>query len=84
MSLPGYRIKLHNSLLKPIFLAYAPRKFTILNSTVCASLVLGLHSFCLLPLFMILHCSLAILTKHDPYFFEILLNHIRKKKYYST
>lgn len=84
METAGYRIKLHNAFTTPIMLAGAPRQFTILNGTLCAALVLGLHAFYLLPLFVILHAVAVLLAKRDPYFFEVLLRHIRQKKYYSS
>lgn len=83
METPGYRIKLHNALVTPILIAGAPRKFAILNGTFCAAMVLGLRAIYLLPLFIIFHIIAAIFTKRDPYFFEIVLRHLHKKKYYG-
>jgi len=81
---PGYRIKIHNSLTTPILLAGAPRQFAILNATLGAALILGLHAFYLLPLFVIFHLTAVFFAKKDPYFFEIVLRHLRQKKYYRT
>lgn len=80
----GFRVRLHNSLTTPMMMAGAPRQFTILNGTICAALVLGLHAIYILPLFIILHLVAVLLAKHDPYFFEVLLRHIRQKKYYNV
>jgi len=84
MTTPGLRIKLHNSLITPILLGGVPRKFAILNWTICAALVLGLHAIYTLPLFIILHIIAVFLTKRDPYFFDVLLRHVKQKKYYRT
>lgn len=79
---PGFRIKLHNSLVAPILLAGAPRQFAILNGTIGAALILGLHAFYLLPIVIGLHLIAVFFAKKDPYFFEVLLRHIKQKKYY--
>jgi type IV secretion system protein TrbD len=78
----GYRIKLHNSLVTPIMIMGAPRQFAILNWTLCAALVLGLHAIYLLPLFVILHVVVVVLAKKDPHFFDVFLRHLKQKKYY--
>lgn len=84
MPTQGFRIRLHNAFTTPIMLAGAPRQFTILNSTMCAALVLGLRAIYLLPLFILFHVIAVIFAKKDPYFFEVLLRHLKKKKYYSA
>jgi type IV secretion system protein TrbD len=80
---PGFRIRLHNSLVTPILLAGVPREFAILNWTMCAALVLGLHALYLLPFFIIFHLVAFFFAKRDPYFFAVVLRHIRQKKYYT-
>jgi type IV secretion system protein VirB3 len=84
MATAGFRIKLHSSLVTPILLAGTPRKFAILNWTICAALVLGLHAVYTFPLFLTLHIIALFLTKHDPYFFDVLIRHIKQKRYYRT
>ena len=84
MATPGYRIKLHNSLVMPIMLGGVPRRFAILNGTLCAAVVLGLRAYYALPLFIILHIIGVVLTKRDPYFFDVLMRSLRKKKYYDV
>lgn len=81
---PGFRLKLHNSLVTPILLGGAPRQFAILNGTFGAALIFGLHAFYLLPLFVIFHVVAVLLAKKDPYFFDVVLRHIRQKKYYRV
>ena len=84
MATAGLRIKLHSSLITPLLLGGTPRKFAILNWTICAALVLGLHAFYTLPLFIVLHIVAVFLTKRDPYFFDVLLRHLKQKRYYRT
>lgn len=84
MSVPGFRIKLHQSLVMPIMLGGVPRRFAILNGTIAAAVVLGLHALYALPLFILLHIGAAIMAKRDPYFFEILLRGLKQKKYYDV
>ena len=79
---PGYRLKIHNSLITPILFAGVPRRLAILNGTICAALVLGLHAFYMLPIFVLIHLLAALLTKKDPYFFDVVMKHIRQKRFY--
>lgn len=83
METPGYRIKLHSALITPILIAGAPRQFAILNGTFCAAMVLGLRAYYMLPIFLLFHIIAVIFTKRDPYFFEVMLRHLHKKKYYG-
>jgi type IV secretion system protein VirB3 len=62
----------------------APRQFSILNWTVCAALVLGLHAFYLFPLFVAFHILAVFFAKKDPYFFEVILRHLRQKRFYRV
>lgn len=83
MIIPGYKIKLHNSLVSPVMLMGVPRRFAILNWTICAALVLGLHTLYILPLSIIIHIAAVFFAKHDPYFFDVFIRHLRQKKYYE-
>ena len=83
MTTPGYRIKLHNSLVTPILLMGVPRRLAILNGTMCAALVLGMRAYYLLPIFIIIHVVAVYFTKKDPYFFDVILNHLKLKKFYK-
>lgn len=84
METAGYRIKLHSALVTPIMLGGVPRQFAILNGTVCAAFVLGLHAIYTLPLFIIIHIVAVIAARRDPYFFEIIMRQMRKKKFYDV
>ena len=84
MATTGYRIKLHNALVTPIMLGGVPRSFAILNGTICAAFVLGLQAVYMLPIFIIIHIAAMFMAKRDPYFFDVVLRHIKKKKYYKV
>ncbi len=84
METPGYRIPLHQSLTTPILLAGLPRRLAILHTTIAAAVVLGLQEIYLLPVFLVTHLLAMLLTKHDAYFFEVILRHLRKKLYYDV
>ena len=80
---PGYQIKVHSSLTQPLLMGGAPRQFTILNSTIWAALLLGMQSIWAIPCWIILHFGAVMLTKKDPYFFQVILRHIRQKIFYK-
>lgn len=84
MAVAGYQIPIHQSLTQPILLAGVPRKFAVLNGTIAAALVLGLHSLWGIPVCLVIHIAAVIMTKKDPYFFEIMRRHIKQKSYYSA
>ena len=83
MATPGYNIKLHNALVTPIMLAGVPRQFAILNGTICAAFVLGLRAIYILPICVVIHLIAMVLAKKDPYFFDVIIRHLRKKKFYG-
>ena len=84
MSTPGFSIAIHNSLTSPILLAGVPRQLAILNGTLAAAVVFGLHSLWILPVCLGLHVGAMMLAKKDPYFFQVILRHIHKKSYYRV
>ena len=84
MSTPGYRIRLHNSLTTPILLGGVPRQFAILNWTICAALVLGMRAIYLFPLFIMFHLSAVFFAKKDPYFFEVVVRHLKQQRFYRV
>lgn len=81
---PGYQVPIHNSLTTPILLAGVPRRFAILNGTLAAALVLGLHSWLGIPICLVLQFIGVFLTKRDPYFFEIIRRHVKQKNFYGV
>ena len=84
MSTPGYRVALHTSLTTPVMLGGVPRRFAILNWTVCAAMVLGLRAIYTLPLFLGFHVVAVFFAKKDPNFFEVVLKLLKQKKFYRV
>jgi len=78
------QVKIFNALTTPILLAGVPRKFAILNGTVCAAFVIALQNIYILPLCIIIHLIAVFLTKKDPDFFTVMLRHLRQKNYYDV
>lgn len=84
MATPGFSIKVHNSLTAPLLMGGAPRQFTIINATLWAAILFGLQSLWAIPGWIVLHFIAVMLTKKDPYFFQVILRHIRQKNYYKV
>ena len=84
MGVQGYRIALHSSLTTPLLLGGVPRRFAILNWTICAALVLGLRAIYILPVFVLVHVAAVFFAKKDPDFFEVVLRAIKQKKFYRV
>lgn len=84
MTTPGFNIPIHNSLTTPILLGGAPRKFSIINGTILAAVTLGLQSFYAIPICLLAQGVAVYYTKKDPYFFEVMLRHIKQKVYYRV
>lgn len=84
MSSAGFRIPIHSSLTQPIMMGGVPRKFAILNGTMLFAITLGLHQWWGIVLFLVAHVTARHFSKQDPYFFEVLIRHLRQKTYYSA
>jgi type IV secretory pathway TrbD component len=80
----GFEVPIHRSLTEPILMAGVPRTMAILNGTVAAALVLGLHFILGIPICLIIHMAAVIATKKDPQFFDCFRRLIKQKSYYST
>ena len=53
----GFEIPIHRSLTQTIMLGGVPREIAILNGTLMAALVLGMHSLLGVPLGLVIHLS---------------------------
>ena len=80
----GYRIPIHHALTTPIMVGGAPRVFAILNGTIFAALTLGLHSLIACPIGIVSHLLAVYLAKRDPYFFQVIVRHLKKKSFYRV
>ena len=80
----GFEIDLFTSLTQPIFFGGVPRTFAILNGTITAIICLPLGLPILgLPFGLGVHAVAAWMTRRDPYFFEILMRHLRQESYWD-
>ena len=84
MATPGYLVKIHNSLTTKILSAGVPRQFMILNGTLVAAITFGMQSLYGIPVGIVLHVGMALMTKKDPDFFSAMLRHIKQKNYYDV
>lgn len=80
----GHEIDLFTSLTQPIQFGGVPRSFAIINATITAVIALPLGLPLLgVPLGLASHSMAAWMTRRDPYFFEILLRHVRQEPYWD-
>lgn len=80
----GFEIPIHRSLTQPIMIGGVPREIAILNGTITAALVLGMHSLAGLPLGIAIHLIAIALSKRDPQFFATFRRQVRQRHYYSV
>lgn len=80
----GFEIPIHRSLTQPIMIGGVPREIAILNGTITAALVLGMHSFYGLPLGLVIHIASLTLSKRDPQFFATFRRQIKQRSFYSA
>ena len=79
----GFEVPIHRSLTQVLMIAGAPREITIVNGTLTAALVLGLHSLIGLPVGLGLHLLAVAITKRDPQFFATFRRQLRQRRYYE-
>lgn len=80
----GFEVPIHRSLTQPIMIAGVPRELAIINGTVTAAMVLGMHSPIGLPVGFLLHLLFVAVSKKDPQFFATFRRQVRHKRYYSV
>ena len=80
----GYEVPIHSSLTQPILILGVPREFALLNGTLTAALVFGLHSIFALPLGVIAHITAVYLTKRDPQFLKTFRRHLKHRAFYQV
>lgn len=79
----GFEAPIHCSLTQPIMIAGVPRELAILNGTLTAALVLGMHSPLGIPVGLVIHLVFVAVSKRDPQFFQTFRRQLRHKAYYS-
>jgi type IV secretion system protein VirB3 len=80
----GFEVPIHRSLTEQILMGGVPRTIAILNGTVAAAFGIGLQSFYVLPVSIVIHLAAVMMTKRDPQFFDCFKRHIKQKRFYST
>ena len=78
----GYYLAFHQSMTRPIMLKGVPRKLAILNGTWTTAFGLGGQVWWVIPIGLGLHFLASWGAKQDPWFFDVLLEHIKTKSYY--
>lgn len=84
VELEGFSVPVHRSLTQPILVGGAPREFAILNATVGAALLFGMHSLVGVPVCLILHLVAVALARQDPQFLDTYRRHINHKPFYRV
>ncbi|MEL7392085.1 MAG: VirB3 family type IV secretion system protein [Pseudomonadota bacterium] len=80
----GYTVPLHRSLTEVILLGGAPRMAAILNGTLAAALGLGLQMWGVGIVYWLVSHGLCVwAAKRDPKFMEVLVRHVRHRRYLS-
>jgi type IV secretion system protein VirB3 len=73
----GAPVALHQALTLPVLLAGIPRDFAILEGTMAAAIIFGLHlPWIGVPLALALHAVAYAVTRHDPWLFPLLRRHL--------
>ena len=80
----GFEVPIHRALTQRILLAGVPREIAIINGTVTAAIVMGMHQWLGLPLGILLHLGAMLLAKKDEEFFSTYRRQIRQRRYYDV
>ena len=70
-------------LTQKIMIAGVPREMALLNGTLTAALVLGLHSLWGLPVGFLIHSFAVALSRKDQQFFETFRRQVKQKRFYD-
>jgi type IV secretion system protein TrbD len=80
----GYYLPFHRSMTRPILLKGVPRRLAILNGTWTLAFGLGGQVWWVIPVGILFHVLASLGAKWDPWFFDVLLEHIKTKAYYHV
>lgn len=80
----GFETPIYRSLTEKMMIAGVPRELAIVLGTLATMFGLGLHSWYVLPVFVVCYFAAARVHKKDPQAFDVFRRHIRMKRYYST
>ena len=73
-----FRARVHRSLTQPLLFAGVPRQLALANGTITAALALGAQSLLAIPVGVGFHLLLAMLTRHDPQFLQVLTRNLKR------
>ena len=80
----GFEAPLHRALTEQIMIMGVPREFALINGTMFAALLLGLHSLLSIPLALVVHVMGLQLAKSDPNFIKTFKRHLQQPKYFEV
>ncbi|MEM7588886.1 MAG: VirB3 family type IV secretion system protein [Myxococcota bacterium] len=73
-----FRARVHRSLTQPLLFAGVPRQLALVNGTTTVALALGAQSLLAIPVGLGFHALLAMLTRHDPQFLQVLMRNLKR------
>jgi len=76
----GFEIPLHRSLTEVILLGGLPRNVALMLWTVSTALAFGMQQLWVVPIAIGLHMLLAVLTRRDPFFFDVFVRALHSPK----
>ena len=75
------KVAFYQGMMERIMMLGIPRKVAILGGTISFALVLGLQNWWVIPAIIVVYFILVFLYKKDPYFLEIIMEHIKTNDY---
>jgi len=76
----GFEIPLHRSLTEVILLGGLPRTVGLILWTISVALAFGMQQLWVLPVAIVLHLLLGVLTRRDPFFFDVFIRALKSPK----
>lgn len=75
----GYQVPLHAAITQPVLFFGVPRTMGIIGLTFTLAVSLGLKVWFIgLPLGIAVHVVAVVLTRIDPYWFDVFRDHIKQ------
>lgn len=67
----GFVAPIHRGVVSPILVVGLPRTLAFILWTTASAVGFGLQEIWVFPIFFVFHVGFAVLTKKDPYFFDV-------------
>jgi type IV secretion system protein TrbD len=80
----GWFVPLQRALVPPALVGGVPFGFGVLNGTFTMAMTLGAQKYWVGLVGLALHGIAMAAIKVDPYFFDVLKEHVRSKSYYEV